>query len=155
MGWIRGLALSLVLAFAALPAAAQETALDRYVHKADPAYGWKLVKTVPGDGVTTYVLELTSQTWRSAKDVDRPVWKHWLTIVKPAAREEHDRPAGDRRRRQRRPRPAKASDRTMRIATRDEHRRGGTRHGPQPAAAVHRQCGAGRASRTRSSPTAA
>ncbi|MFN7929073.1 MAG: PhoPQ-activated pathogenicity-related family protein [Blastocatellia bacterium] len=62
---------------------AQETALDRYVKKPDPAYGWKLVSTLPGTGYTGYVLELTSQSWRSAKDVDRPVWKHWLTIVKP------------------------------------------------------------------------
>jgi PhoPQ-activated pathogenicity-related protein len=62
---------------------AQPTALDRYVAKPDPAYGWKLVSTIPGKGYTGFVLELTSQTWRSAQDVDRPVWKHWLTIVKP------------------------------------------------------------------------
>ena len=37
-----------------------------------------------GGGLTTYVLELTSQTWRTATDVDRPVWKHWLTITRPA-----------------------------------------------------------------------
>lgn len=62
---------------------AQPTALDRYVAKPEPAYGWKLVNTIPGSGYTGYILELTSQTWRSAKDVDRPVWKHWLTVVKP------------------------------------------------------------------------
>lgn len=62
---------------------AQETALDRYVAKLDPAYGWKLVNTIPGQGYTGFVLELTSQSWRSEKDVTRPVWKHWLTIVKP------------------------------------------------------------------------
>lgn len=59
------------------------TALDRYVAKRDPAYGWKLVKTIPGDGWQAYVLELTSQTWRSGKDVDRPVWTHWLTVIRP------------------------------------------------------------------------
>ena len=32
----------------------------------------------------TYIIDLTSQTWRSADEVDRPVWKHWLSIVKPA-----------------------------------------------------------------------
>jgi PhoPQ-activated pathogenicity-related protein len=42
------------------------------------------VRTIPGEGVQTHVLELTSQTWRTEKDVDRPVWKHWLTIVRPA-----------------------------------------------------------------------
>jgi PhoPQ-activated pathogenicity-related protein len=81
--WLTAFVATLSL-WVAAPAMAQSmTALDRYVHKADPAYGWKLVRTVPGDGVTTYVLDLTSQTWRSAKEVDRPVWKHWLTIVKP------------------------------------------------------------------------
>ena len=68
----------------AAAAAAQETALDRYIAKPDPTFKWKLDKTIPGEGYTTYVLDLTSQTWRSAADVDRPVWKHWLTIVKPA-----------------------------------------------------------------------
>src|ERR1051326_399954 len=75
-------ALALTMAGAAL---AQETALDRYVAKKDDVYGWKLVRTVPGKGFQTHVLELTSQTWRTEKDVDRPVWKHWLTIVRPDA----------------------------------------------------------------------
>src|SRR6185369_12773410 len=62
---------------------AQETALDRYIAKPDPSYSWKLVNTMTGDGFKQYVLDLTSQTWRTAADVDRPTWKHWLTIVKP------------------------------------------------------------------------
>ncbi|NDD64841.1 MAG: PhoPQ-activated pathogenicity, partial [Acidobacteria bacterium] len=61
----------------------QTTALDRYVAQKDAVYGWKLVGTIKGTGCTGYVLELTSQTWRSEKDVDRPVWKHWLTVIKP------------------------------------------------------------------------
>jgi len=64
-------------------ASGQETSLDRYIAKPDPSYGWKLVKTVSGEGYRGYVLELTSQTWRSASEVDKPVWKHWLTITKP------------------------------------------------------------------------
>ncbi len=75
--------LLVVLVLFTSAAVAQETALDRYIAKPDPAYGWKLVNTLPGTGFTGYVLELTSQSWRSEKDVDRPVWKHWLTIVKP------------------------------------------------------------------------
>lgn len=66
-----------------LTAQAQETALDRYIAQPDPVYGWKLAGTIPGQGCTGYVLELTSQTWRTEKDVDRPVWKHWLTIIRP------------------------------------------------------------------------
>lgn len=66
-----------------LPASAQETALDRYIAKPDPSYSWKLINTMAGSSFKQYVIELTSQTWRSAAEVDRPVWKHWLTIVRP------------------------------------------------------------------------
>ncbi len=75
--------LVILATLAAAMSAAQQTALDRYVSRKDSVYGWKLIKTIPGDGLRTHVLELTSQTWRSAADVDRPVWKHWLTIVQP------------------------------------------------------------------------
>jgi PhoPQ-activated pathogenicity-related protein len=63
--------------------AAEQTALDRYVAAPDPSYKYELVKTIPGKGYTASVLEMTSQTWRSAGEVDRNVWKHWLTVVKP------------------------------------------------------------------------
>jgi PhoPQ-activated pathogenicity-related protein len=78
-----GLIFWIAIALLAAPASAQETALDRYVAKPDPAYSWKLVNTIAGEGYKGFVLELTSQRWRSEADVDRPVWKHWLTIVKP------------------------------------------------------------------------
>jgi PhoPQ-activated pathogenicity-related protein len=74
---------ALFFVLCAVAVCAQETALDRYIAKPDPAYQWKLVNTIPGEGFTGYVLELTSQTWRKAGEVDRPVWKHWLTVVKP------------------------------------------------------------------------
>lgn len=61
----------------------EQTALDRYVAKPDPAYKWELLKTLPGKGYTAFILEMTSQSWRSEKEVNRTVWKHWLTIVKP------------------------------------------------------------------------
>jgi PhoPQ-activated pathogenicity-related protein len=77
----RALVLCALVAVAAL---GQETALDRYIAKPDASYRWRLVKTIPGEGYTGYVLELTSQTWRKAAEVDRPVWTHWLTVVKPA-----------------------------------------------------------------------
>jgi PhoPQ-activated pathogenicity-related protein len=84
---MRPLHAALVLGALALPAAAadapKKTPLDDYLAKPDPTYAWKLVRTVPGDGVTSYVLDLKSQTWRSASEVDRPVWQHWLTITKP------------------------------------------------------------------------
>src|SRR6476659_9401575 len=63
---------------------AGETALDRYVAKPDPTYSWKVVRTIPTNAFTQYIVDLKSQTWRTEADVDRPVWQHWLTIVKPA-----------------------------------------------------------------------
>src|SRR5258707_846403 len=68
---------------AAAPLTAADTALDRYVRKPDTTYKYDLLRTAPGQGYTTYVIALTSQTWRKAAEVDPPVWKHWLTIVKP------------------------------------------------------------------------
>ena len=80
-----------VALFAGLAAAsfANETALDRYIAKPDDAYAWKVESTISGEGYTAYVLNLTSQHWRSEKEVDRAVWTHWLTIVKPDT-VEHD-----------------------------------------------------------------
>ena len=67
--------------------ASAETALDRYVAKPDPAYQWKLAHSFQGEhaghGYTAHVLELTSQSWRPSYEVDRPLWKHWLTITIP------------------------------------------------------------------------
>jgi PhoPQ-activated pathogenicity-related protein len=74
--------LALLLAAAYLQAAGQ-TALDRYVAAPDPNYKFELVKTTAGKGYTTYVIDMTSQQWRTAAEVNRPLWKHWLTIVKP------------------------------------------------------------------------
>ena len=65
------------------PGAAKKTALDDYVARPDPAYSWKLVKAVKGDGVTTFVLDLKSQAWRAAPEVDRATWRHWLVVVRP------------------------------------------------------------------------
>ena len=67
----------------AADAPADQTALDRYIAKPDPAYHWKLAGRYPGRGQTTYVIALTSQTWRSADEVDKPVWTHWLTVTRP------------------------------------------------------------------------
>lgn len=66
------------------PPGALRTALDRYVAQPDPHYSYKLVNTVEGPGYTAYILDVTSQVWRKPEEVDRTVWKHWLTILKPA-----------------------------------------------------------------------
>ncbi len=62
-----------------------KTALDAYVAKPDPAFAWKVAGTISGPGYHGAVLELTSQTWLTAKEVDKPVWKHWLTVIVPDA----------------------------------------------------------------------
>jgi PhoPQ-activated pathogenicity-related protein len=95
---------------------AGETALDRYIRRPDTTYAWRVVQTVKGDGLTQFIVDLKSQTWRTEKDVNRPLWQHWLTIVKP------DKPAtrtaflfiggsenGS-------PTPRSAEERTLRIA---------------------------------------
>ena len=105
--WLLGIAVSL---------AAQETALDRYVKAPDPVFAFQEVKTITGAGYKAHVLELTSQTWRTEKDVDRPVWKHWLTIVHP------DKVASNKGLlfigggRNGDPAPEKAAERSVRIA---------------------------------------
>jgi PhoPQ-activated pathogenicity-related protein len=76
--------LSVAAVAQATKTATEQTALDRYVAKPDPAYKYEFVKQDAGDGYTAFVLDMTSQTWRSANEVDRTVWRHWLTIVKPA-----------------------------------------------------------------------
>jgi PhoPQ-activated pathogenicity-related protein len=65
------------------PDAAERTALDDYVAKPDPAYEWALADTIEGEEYTAFVVDMKSQTWRSKNEVDRTLWQHWLTIVKP------------------------------------------------------------------------
>src|SRR5450759_2141964 len=76
-------ACALLFSGALVAAPGGRTALDEYVAKPDPAYKFELVRTVPGDGYTAYVLEMASQTWRSDKEVDRTLWKHCVTVIKP------------------------------------------------------------------------
>ena len=67
----------------AIPAIGEVTALDRYVAAPDPSYRYELIETIPGDGYAAHVLEMTSQRWRDETEVDRPLWKHWLTVIEP------------------------------------------------------------------------
>jgi PhoPQ-activated pathogenicity-related protein len=59
------------------------TALDRYVQEPDSSFRWEVARTLPGNGATTYMVDLTSQSWRTPADVDRTEWRHWLIVVKP------------------------------------------------------------------------
>jgi PhoPQ-activated pathogenicity-related protein len=63
---------------------ADRTALDRYVAKPDATYSWKIERKMESHGAATYIVDLKSQTWRTPQEVNRPVWQHWLTIIRPA-----------------------------------------------------------------------
>jgi PhoPQ-activated pathogenicity-related protein len=59
------------------------TALDRYVHAPDSSYEFELKSTTPGNGFTSYLIAMTSQSWRKPSEVNRTLWKHWLVVVRP------------------------------------------------------------------------
>jgi len=59
------------------------TALDRYVAAPDPNFAWKVLRDLPAEGVTATLLEMTSQRWLTEQEVERPLWTHWLTVIRP------------------------------------------------------------------------
>jgi len=63
---------------------AAQTALDKYVAAPDPAFAWAVSKTLPVDGATATLIDLTSQKWLTEQEVENPIWKHWLIVVTPA-----------------------------------------------------------------------
>ena len=71
------------VAFGCAHTGTDQTALDRYVAEPDPNYTFSLVKSIDGEGVTAHIIDMTSQSWRSATEVDRTLWQHWVTIVVP------------------------------------------------------------------------
>lgn len=62
---------------------AAETALDRYVAKPDPTFAWKVVAEAEKDGFKLTTLHVKSQSWRTAEEVDRVVWEHFIVVVRP------------------------------------------------------------------------
>ena len=72
-----------IFLFVARFASATGTALDRYIQVPDASFRYSLVGTTNLESLTIITLELTSQTWRSANEVNRTEWKHWLTILRP------------------------------------------------------------------------
>lgn len=63
--------------------ASPPTALDRYVAEKDDHFAWKVISQTPVTGGKFAVIELTSQQWLTEKEVDKPLWKHWLKILTP------------------------------------------------------------------------
>ncbi len=49
----------------------------------DETFDWRVVSRFEEPQYHGWVLELVSQTWLGSHFVDRPVWKHWMTILVP------------------------------------------------------------------------
>lgn len=93
-----------------------KNALDAYVAKPDPAFSWKVVGQVSGEGYHGAVLEMISQTWLTEKQVDRPVWKHWLTVIVPDKVSHHEAFLFITGGNNKDPAPTKAADRWAKMA---------------------------------------
>lgn len=65
------------------PVGAKLTPLDAYVAKKDDSYSWSVKETIASGPLTTHVIRLNSQTWRTKDEVDRPLWEHWLVVTVP------------------------------------------------------------------------
>ncbi|MDP3634987.1 PhoPQ-activated protein PqaA family protein [Phenylobacterium sp.] len=73
-------------ALAAAPAAVAKgpNALDAYVAKPEPSFGWKVVGPISGPGYHGAVLEMTSQSWTTETMLPgQDLWKHWVTVIVP------------------------------------------------------------------------
>ncbi|MBE0536807.1 MAG: PhoPQ-activated pathogenicity-related family protein [Phycisphaerae bacterium] len=61
------------------------TALDDYVHRPDAAFKYEVVRTMESPEGTGYILDMVSQSWRSADEVNRTEWRHWVHVAVPKA----------------------------------------------------------------------
>src|SRR4030095_2683859 len=61
----------------------ERTALDRYIAAPDTNYSWRLAQSIKGDGYTTHMIDMISQSWLTTNEVNRTLWQHWLTVVVP------------------------------------------------------------------------
>lgn len=65
------------------------TPLDTYVFAPDTNYSYRFVKKQPIPGAMVHFLDVTSQAWRTEAEVDRPIWKHWVTVIIPEKATSH------------------------------------------------------------------
>jgi len=111
-----GAALAAAMLVSAPALSNPKNALDAYVAKPDPAFAWKVAGQVSGPGYHGAVLELTSQSWLTAKEVDKPLWKHWLTVIVPDKIEHKDAFMFITGGANQDPAPSKATDRFAKMA---------------------------------------
>lgn len=74
--------LGLLLVIWAAAAGAAQGPLHDYVYTPDPNYAYNHVSTTEHEGMTVYVLQVTSQTWQPQEATPK-VWQHWVTVIKP------------------------------------------------------------------------
>ncbi|KAJ8037677.1 Autocrine proliferation repressor protein A [Holothuria leucospilota] len=76
----------LLVCLAVLVSKAKPNAFDDYIARPDPSYTYRVLsestRRVEGE-FTAYVLNMTSQTWLTAKDSSQPLWWHFLYIIIP------------------------------------------------------------------------
>ncbi|XP_061192028.1 autocrine proliferation repressor protein A-like [Saccostrea echinata] len=61
----------------------QATPLDDYVHRPDSYYKYTEIGSYRGPEYTMYILNMTSQKWKTEAVTDQPVWWHYLTVTIP------------------------------------------------------------------------
>lgn len=61
----------------------ERTALDDYVNTITPEYKWDIRSRTIGTGYIKYDMLVTSGLWRSASEVDKPLWQHWVALYVP------------------------------------------------------------------------
>ena len=59
------------------------TALFDYVNTPDNTYDYQHFISLPGPGFTSHIFSMNSQQWRSASEIDRSTWSHWIIIAVP------------------------------------------------------------------------
>jgi PhoPQ-activated pathogenicity-related protein len=59
------------------------TDLDTYVQSDDGFFTWTELTSYAYDGVTIYIVNMTSQQWQTTAYVDHPVWWHIMGIAIP------------------------------------------------------------------------
>ena len=60
-----------------------DNTLKDYVNRSDTTFSYNERHTYSKDDYTVHVLEVFSQTWKSADVVDRAHWQHWVNIIVP------------------------------------------------------------------------
>ncbi|XZE18234.1 PhoPQ-activated pathogenicity-related family protein [Pirellulaceae bacterium SH449] len=65
------------------PDGAAGNELDQYIAKKDDHYKWELLESSEIQNYQFRVIKLTTQKWRTEKDVDRPIWEHLLVVTIP------------------------------------------------------------------------